>query len=240
MAWQAGEAVVRREIVGGLPWLGWMVNVVVDSPELLATYSPHGSAFHFPSGDWPTSDGRHPWHGNEGWRGNGTLMLQRPGDRYAVWLFWSGPDREFRGWYVNLESPFARTEIGFDTRDLELDLVIAPDRSWTMKDVDLLWQRHEEGRFSIAEVRNILDLGASVGRMIDSGNWWWEDSWVDWRPDPLWKVPEIPEGWHRVESPLQGACVTGSARSPSRPQSRRQGSGHRLARSTVSGTPQRG
>jgi len=239
LTWRPGGAVVRREIVGGAPWLGWMVNVVVDSPNLLATYSPPGSPFHFPPGDWPTPDGCHPWHGYEGWRGGGTLMLQRPGDCYAVWLFWDGPKRDFDGWYINLESPFARTSVGFDTLDLELDIVVRPDRSWSMKDVDLLWQRHDEGRFSLREVRNILNLGDSVGRMLDTGEWWWGDEWMNWAPDPSWEIPTIPQGWDEVRSPMQATCAATTMRLPDRPQSRRQRSVPHRSRSTLSSSPRR-
>lgn len=184
-----------------------MVNVVEDSPDLLATYSPSGSPFHFPAGDWPTADGMHPWHGYGGWRGQGTLMLQRPHDCYAVWLFWDGPNREFKGWYINLESPFARTAIGFDTLDLELDIVVKPDGTWTFKDVDMLWQRHHEGRFTLPEVRRILDLGDRLGRMLDSGVRWWDGYPITWSPDPEWSVPEIPVGWAEVDTPMR-SCAT--------------------------------
>ena len=220
MSWKPGEAVVRREIVNGEPWLGWLVNVVVDSPELLATFSPSGSPFHFPSGDWPTDDGLHPWHHYDGWQGHGTLMLQRPTDCYAIWLFWDGPDREFQGWYINLESPFVRTEIGFDTLDLELDVVVAADRSWSFKDIDLLRRREQEGRFSSAEVEHILELGESIGRMLDSGNWWWDDAWTSWQPDPTWSIPPIPAGWQEVRSTMT-SCA-GSLRQ----KSRSLGTGH--------------
>ena len=40
----------------------------------------------------------------------------------------------FTGWYVNFELPFVRTPLGFDTRDLALDLVVAPDGTWAWKD----------------------------------------------------------------------------------------------------------
>jgi len=46
---------------------------------------------------------------------------------HAIWVFWRGPQREFAGWYVNLQEPFRRTSRGVDTQDLELDIVIAPD-----------------------------------------------------------------------------------------------------------------
>jgi hypothetical protein len=45
---------------------------------------------------------------------------------HAIWVFWHGPQREFRGWYVNLQEPFRRTSLGVDTQDLELDILIAP------------------------------------------------------------------------------------------------------------------
>jgi predicted RNA-binding protein associated with RNAse of E/G family len=125
-------------------------------------------------------------------------MLQRPGDAYAIWHFWRGSDREFAGWYVNFEAPFERTAIGFDTKDLELDIVIHPDRNWEFKDVDLLWQRHDEGRFTLFEVRRILELGEAIGAMVDSGRWWWGEAWTEWEPDPAWQVPELPPGWDRV------------------------------------------
>ena len=56
-------------------------------------------------------------------------MLQRPGDAYAIWHFWHGPEREFRGWYVNLQEPFRRTAQGYDTQDLELDIWVPARRA---------------------------------------------------------------------------------------------------------------
>ncbi len=202
MTWMRGEPIVRRQIVRGRPWLGWMVNVVVDQPDLLITYSPEGSPFHFPSGDWPTPDGKHPWHEMDSWQGNGALMMQRPGDPYAVWHFWDGPDREFRGWYINFEAPFERTSIGFDTQDLELDIFVSPAGDWRFKDIDLLWERHDQGRFTLIEVRRILELGDDLADMLDTGDWWWDKSWAEFVPDARWSVPEMPEGWDELPSPL--------------------------------------
>jgi len=193
---------VRRQIVLGRPWLGWVVNVVEDTEEALATYSPEGSPFYFPDGDWPTPDGLHPWHGFEAWHGNGALMVQRPQDPYAVWHFWDGPNREFLGWYINFEAPYERTEIGFDTQDLELDIWVDPQGRWEFKDIDLLWRRLDEGRFTLIEVRRILELGEHVGSMLDSGEWWWDRAWAEFEPDPSWVIPGMPRGWTGIPSPL--------------------------------------
>jgi len=75
-------------------------------------------------------------------------MVQRPGDHHAVWHFWTGPDREFACWYINLQTAFVRTAIGYDTQDLELDIIVLPDGSWTLKDLDVLDDRVAEGRIS--------------------------------------------------------------------------------------------
>ncbi len=64
-----------------------------------------------------------------------TLVLVRAGDWHAVWVCWD--DRgESRGWYVNLQRPFRRTERGLHTMDLMLDILVAPDRRWCWKDED--------------------------------------------------------------------------------------------------------
>lgn len=202
MSWARGEPIVRRQIVHGRPWLGWIVNVVEDRDGLLATYSPEGSRFYFPPGDWPTPEGVHPWNALDAWEGHGALMVQRAGDPYAVWHFWHGEDRAFRGWYVNFEAPYERTPIGFDTQDLELDIWVDPDGSWAFKDIDLLWQRHDEGRFTLIEVRRILELGESIAPMLDSGDWWWGRDWIDFEPDPTWQVPAMPPDWTELPTRL--------------------------------------
>ena len=102
-----------------------VVVVVDDSPDLLVTYLPEGAPFSFPR----SADGRpHPWLGKERWQGHGVLTLQRPAESYAVWHFWDGPERRFAGWYLNLQRPFRRTPIGYDTQDLELDVWIPVSR----------------------------------------------------------------------------------------------------------------
>jgi hypothetical protein len=191
--WRPGEAIVRREVWRGLPWMGSIVFVVEDGDALLATYLPEGASFGFPDGDWP--GGRHPWHGRGTWAGHGVLMLHRPGDAYSVWHFWSGPERRFSAWYLNLQDPFVRTSVGFDTADHELDVIVRPDGSWEFKDDELLEQRVADGRYTPAEVAEIRAEGARIAADLDAGRRWWDDGWTSWSPDPAWRVPELPAGW---------------------------------------------
>jgi hypothetical protein len=185
--WQPGVSVIRQEVLNdGRVWLRFPVVVVRDDAELLATYVPEGTPFEFPEGDWPSPDGLHPWHGRREWQGHGLLMLQRPGDAYAIWLFWHGPDREFRGWYVNLQEPFRRTAEGYDTQDLELDIWLPLDAPWEWKDDELLEQRVREGRFTAAQVASIRAEGARIAADLDQGCRWWSGAWASWTPDPAW------------------------------------------------------
>ena len=160
MPWRRGDVIVHREVWRGAPWCASPVVVVEDSPELLVTYLPEESPFAFP----PSADGRpHPWAGKRAWEGHGVLTLRRPGEAYSVWHFWDGPERRFAGWYLNLEEPFRRTSIGYDTQDLELDVWIPIDGSWRFKDEELLEDRVREGRYT-EEQRDAIHEPGTRGR----------------------------------------------------------------------------
>jgi hypothetical protein len=190
--WNAGDVVVRREVLNdGRAWLEAPVIVVRDDDELLATFIAEGAPFRFPAGPWPAPGGRHPWHGKERWHGHGVLMLQRPGEAHAVWLFWRGRERTFAGWYVNIQEPFRRTADGYDTQDLELDIWIPLDRPWEWKDEELLAQRVREGRFTDDQVAEIRAEGERIARELDAGRRWWDQTWAAWAPDPSWPTPSF-------------------------------------------------
>jgi len=200
MPWKPGESVVRREVLHGRPWMGTTVFVVSDELDLLVTYLPEGAPFGFPDGPWPTVTGRHPWHGKARWEGHGVLMLQRPRDHYAVWHFWEEPERVFSGWYLNLQRPFRRTPIGYDTQDLELDVWIpaANDAAWSFKDDNLLETRVREGRFTAAEVEAIRRVGAEIATMLEAGVQWWDGDWSSWSPPAGWEATPLRDGWDVV------------------------------------------
>lgn len=193
MPWRPGEVIVRREVWHGRPWAGSTVRVVRDEAELLVTYTPEGTPFAFPDGDWP--GGRHPWYGRSAWRGHGVLALHRPRDRYAVFVFWEEPGRRLACWYVNFQDPFRRTEIGFDTLDHELDLVVEPDGSRWLKDEDSLDLRVADGRFSSAEAEAIRVEATRLESELTARGPWWDDGWAEWQPPPGWTAAGLPTGW---------------------------------------------
>jgi hypothetical protein len=189
---QAGEAIVRREVWRGEPKVAWGGVVVEDTPELLALYMPEGSPFGFADDFF---GGSHPWSSRSQWEGHGVLQLQRRGEMHAVWVFWHGPAREFRGWYVNLQEPSRRTSLGFDTQDLELDLVIGLDGAWHYKDDEKLEGWIARGRWTVREVAAIRREGERIAVELAAGRRWWSDEWAEWLPDPSWRAPALPAAW---------------------------------------------
>ena len=192
MAWQHGDVIVHREVWRGTPWLASPVVVVEDGPGLLATYIPEEMPLAFP----PSADGRpHPWAGKERWAGHGVLVLRRPGEAYSVWHVWDGPERRFAGWYLNVEEPFRRTAVGYDTQDLELDLWLPVGGAWRFKDEEQLEVRVREGRYTEAQVAAARRVGGDLGAMLDRGERWWDERWASFAPAPASRAPAFPDGW---------------------------------------------
>lgn len=193
--WLPGEVVVRREVLHGHPWVAFPTYVVRDEPDLLAVYLAAGSELAF--AEWPFEQWRHPWQtaGHQRWSGHGKLMLHRPGDAYSVDLFWTGPDRVFSGWYLNLQDPIRRYDGGFETLDHELDYWLPADGPWTVKDDELFEHRVLEGRYTASQAESIRATGQQVSAMLRAGTWWWDPSWAAWEPPVEWSGADVPPGW---------------------------------------------
>jgi uncharacterized protein len=198
----AGQATVLRYVapqgpVGALP-----VVVAADRP-LPALYLAAGAPVR-----WPTVGGRpirdvsleerftSVWGTEErAWAPSHVLILSEPGAAHSVWLFWDAPAWHFSGWYVNLEDPWRRSSVGFDTRDHTLDIWVEPDRSWQWKDEDELEIAVRVGYHSEEEAALIRAEGERVVERIDAWQPPFSEPWQDWRPDPTWPAPALPADW---------------------------------------------
>ncbi|HVE98001.1 MAG TPA: DUF402 domain-containing protein [Mycobacteriales bacterium] len=201
MAWSYGDTIVRREVLDdGRPWEAMTVYVVDDSDDQLVVYLPEGAELGFLEGEFPTESGGHPWNRGPGtrWVGHGVLMVHRPGEDHALWHFWSGPDRAFEAWYVNIQEAFRRTPIGFDTRDLELDIVVPVDGDWYFKDREKLAGHVERGHFTAEQVERVVALGDELGAELAAGRRWWDEKWASWAPEPSWRPVPLPQSWAGV------------------------------------------
>jgi len=190
--WQPGDAIVRREIWRGRPTGAWGGYVLEDTDEQIVLYLPEGAPLAFTQDFFGAP---HPWSRRDRWVGHGVVQLHRPGSMNSVWVFWAGPGRELAAWYVNIEEPWRRSPLGFDTQDLELDLVIEPDGAWSFKDDEQLEPWIARGRWTPEEIVAIRAEGARLGAELDAGRRWWSEEWATWEPDPAWAPPVLPEGW---------------------------------------------
>jgi hypothetical protein len=128
----------------------------------------------------------HVWHSAH------VLRLVTLGAEHTVELFWDEQWR-FQGWYLNLVAPVRRSAAGFDTTDRVLDVWVEPGGSWQWKDEDELEQAIALGVFDddgAAHVRRVGEAAIAAHP--------WPTGWEDWRPDPAWPVPQLPEGWDVV------------------------------------------
>jgi predicted RNA-binding protein associated with RNAse of E/G family len=194
--WSSGDSALLRFVRYGQVRRATPHLVVEDSAELVALYVPVGTLGKVAvwdgspirgqaDRDWALRD--HVW---DTYR---VLRLIRPGDSHSLELFWEDETRAFAGWYVNLQEPLRRAPLGFDTDDLVLDIWVEPDGTWEWKDEDELEQAVRLGRFTSTEAGQIRAEGERVLRERP-----WPTGWEDWRPDPEWPLPTLPERWNEL------------------------------------------
>lgn len=131
------------------------------------------------------------------WFGTGVLKLARPGEPWSVWLFWE-PGWRFKNWYVNLEEPLTRWAGGVDSEDHFLDISVHPDRGWHWRDEDEFAQAQRDGLMDSAQAARVRRAGRAAVAVIEDWGPPFSDGWENWRPDPAWTVPSLPQDWDRT------------------------------------------
>jgi uncharacterized protein len=192
---------VHRDLFGGRVWYARAEVIVEDSANgpLVTYWGPgaevrapvdavHGRPLRVPAADWVLEP--RPWHS--------THVLSRwcAGDAYSIWLFWETGTWRFAGWYINMQSPFVRTDMGFDATDNILDVWIGLDGSISWKDDDELDKAVRAGAVKAEAARGIRREAkrAPTAR----GRLPFTDAWTRWRPDEAWPVPALKPGWESV------------------------------------------
>lgn len=136
------------------------------------------------------------------WSGPGILKFLPPGVDHSVWLFRT-PEGVFSHWYVNLEERAVRWDdgalAGVDVVDQDLDVVAMPDRTWRWKDEDEFAERLAlPEHYWVPDPDAVRAEGRRVIKKIEAGEFPFDGTWTDFRPDPEWPVPvEVPAGWDR-------------------------------------------
>lgn len=217
--WPPGSTVVIRQHRHGRFRAVTPMVLVEDRPDRTLLYVPRGTRFLAPA----DSSGRvtrsiceevavRPDH----WRDHAALHIVPDGAAFAVTVRWRRSFDDFAGFYVNVQEPLRRTNIGFDSMDQTLDVLIAPDRSEIrVKDEDELDDAARHGFFSVTEVTEIRAAARTATEMVLGRVPPLDEPWHLWRPDPTWSAPQLPDDWGSVPlSPSPWAAASPSDISP--------------------------
>lgn len=87
---------------------------------------------------------------------------------------------------------------GVDSEDHFLDIAVHPDRSWQWLDEDEFAQAQQLGLMGREQAERVREAGLAAVEVIRAWGPPFRDRWQDWRPDPAWGVPVLPEDWDRT------------------------------------------
>ena len=198
--WLPGDTVILRN-TGFFVGEAWATPhiVVQDTDELVVLYRPEGTRFEI----WDMVEQRMaPMRPTR----MDMLRLMWPGRYYAVELFFDtgrgtppyshfGGTGRFRAWKVNIEAPFQRFDLGFDTTDHFLDIIVRPDRAYFWKDHEYVRMWHTRGAYSREDVERLYEAGKALEPLIEGGVSPFDDEWTGWQPEGSLPKPKVPSGW---------------------------------------------
>lgn len=134
---EPGDEVVMRHVRGDWKWAAPM-RVIRDGGDFVALYLQPGTPYSTmgdEQGNLTRDFVNERTQITRTWGIHHALHLLREGDEHAT--MWAEATWVFRCWYINFQEPFRRYDRGFESMDLTLDMLIAPDRSaWQWKDED--------------------------------------------------------------------------------------------------------
>lgn len=198
---QRGEAVVLRYITtDGRIEMCWPCRVVQDTDQVLALFVAAGSLYKAgpkrSAAEKRLAAPRHLPPDEYVWRSD-TLRLMLPGRCHSVLLSWAEAEgtRALRKYFVNMEEPFRRTAVGFDTQDHTLDIEVTPDLKWRWRDEAELTNHVSEGFYTPELAEAARSEGFDVIQAILRREHECMRGWAEWCPPPAWTVPALSAGW---------------------------------------------
>lgn len=210
MKHRAGDVVVLRYITSdGRIEICWPCRVVEDSDELVVLYIAAGTAYK--AGPKLTAAEKRRSAkpalppSTFVWRAD-TLRLMLPGRSHSVLMFSDaqGGARVLRKYFVNLEEPFRRTAVGFDTQDHTLDIELTPELDWRWRDELELANHVTEGFYTAELAAAVRAEGECALEAIRRGEHPCLRGWKEWSPPPEWRVPTLRDGWDTTAASFWG------------------------------------
>jgi hypothetical protein len=197
-------------MVAGRVWSARSVLVVKDNGDEAILALLPGAQCAYPEGYfyWKVGDysqGTRWQEANSGlwafrefaWQTNRLLIFIQPERFYDASVVWDEKADQLKGYYVNFQLPYKRSAIGFDTLDLDLDIVVGPSgQDWHWKDEAAYLQGIGEGGIKAAWVEGIERAKPEILDRIEGRRPPFDGSWDDWRPEPGWQPPSLPPNWN--------------------------------------------
>ncbi len=209
--WKTGEAAALRGVIHKRVWFMQTTIVVQDTPDETVLVLLPGAQCAFPegyirrrSGDvsvgtrWQEADSRNWVLVPRPWQSTRFLILLTPGAYYSVFLIWDDASDTFKNYYVNFQLPYVRSHCGFDTYDLELDLVVDPAWNWRWKDRESYKQGVLDKAIEHSWAQGVRAASDAILAKVNSRQYPFDMTWRDWRPDPAWKAPNFPDRWQEL------------------------------------------
>lgn len=206
--WSEGEALLLRGMYAGRPTHVQSVRVVWDTPGETALAIWPDAECAAPAGYI------HHRYGENGkwdrwkeiltgprylekylWRSNRFLILLEPEKYYSSIYMWEAVSGAFLCYYINFQLPYRRTRLGFDTLDLDLDIVIEPDYEWHWKDTGEYQEGIRAGGITPQWVEAVEHAQSEVGERLSERRYPLNGAWLDWKPDLSWTPPRLPPDW---------------------------------------------
>jgi len=205
--WQPGDVVAWRGIFRNRVWHTVSSFVILDKPdELVLAVLPGAECYAQADYADGIKNGQRRWDFKDTdwqlkrttWKTNRFLSITEPDKYYSTLLFWKHASHEFLGYYVNFQLPFRRSHCWVDSLDLDLDIVIRPDLSFEWKDVDDYQQAIAHGLIAPEWMQYIEESKLEIFERLEKREYPFGGSWLDWRPDPNWISPSLPENWDKI------------------------------------------
>lgn len=198
MSWRQGHAVLARYVWREKVHFGGPGLVVEDGPQRTVLYTPMGTPVMRSRIDYDAGTLGEPEL--QSWHTTHNLRFLEPDAGYCISAMYAGSDHRFLCWYIDMIEPIRRTRDGLVLWDLALDIVVAPDLTWKMKDEDHFARMPEHGWLTPARAAEVrLDAQRAIAR-IEKRLPPFSEDWPNWRPDPALQIPAMPEDWATVPS----------------------------------------
>ncbi|MBP2381933.1 DUF402 domain-containing protein [Brachybacterium sacelli] len=208
-----GSEVTIRSVEGvpGRRAVGFAVAGVVlhDDDEMTVVASISGSDKAERAGERAGPRGRNIidslWNGSYTlgvWDGESVVRIHQRGQCWSIWRFHDGHDWS-RAWYGNLEAPWRRTEMGYDTQDWTLDVVAdgmpgTDDWEVKLKDEDELDWFVDQGVYTIEQAESIREVGQTLSEAMSSAGLDEERKWSTWAPPRDAQPSSLADGWRHL------------------------------------------